>query len=64
MKKLPSSESGAQVRCTTKSGKQYIISQSPSTGKFTLWVIENGEYEKLATAKTPLPLYDKIPWDE
>lgn len=64
MKKLPASESGTRVCCLTKGKQQYIVSHAPMTGKFTLWLIKDKEYEKIATAKSPLPLYDKIPWDK
>lgn len=58
-KSIPSSETGSRVTCTTESGNQYIISNNPIKGRFTLWkVILNG-YEKISISDNPLD-FDKI----
>ena len=59
VKSIPSSETGSRVTCITESGSQYIISNNPIKGRFTLWkVIPNG-YEKISTSDSPL-IFDKI----
>lgn len=64
VKKIPVSENGPGVLCTTKGGKQYKISQNTEKMKFTLWkVMENG-FVKIATANSPLDLDELVPWDE
>lgn len=64
VKKIPASECGIGVLCTTKSGKQYQISQNPEKKKHTLWHIVDGGYEKLATGNSPYDLYPLIDWDK
>jgi hypothetical protein len=64
VKKLPASECGTGVLCTTRSGKQYQISQNPEKKKHTLWRIVDGGYEKLATGNSPYDLYPLIDWDK
>ena len=62
VKSLPASESGPGVLYRTKSGDEYIISQNPANGKFTLWRDHGKDgYEKLTTGTSPLDLYPKIP---
>ena len=39
VKKISASECGTGVLCTTRSGKQYQISQNPEKKKHTLWRI-------------------------
>lgn len=63
VKKIPSTENGPGVHCTTSSGDVYIISQCREKGRFTLWHKVDGGFEQLETAKSPLDLDDKIPWD-
>lgn len=60
VKKLPATETGAGVTYITKSGKEYRISQNPTTAKHTLWAVLPEGYEKITTAASPLPLYEKI----
>lgn len=64
VKKLPTSECGTGVLCTTRSGKQYQISHNPEKKKHTLWRIVDGEYEKLATGDSPYDLYSLIDWSK
>lgn len=64
VKKLPASESGAGVRCRTRSGKEYLISQCPEKRKHTLWKVLDGGLEKLSTADSPMDLYKLIPWEK
>ena len=63
---IPNSETGKGVVCYTKpneSGDKYIVSQNPLKEQFTLWkCIEDG-FEKIATANSPLDLYNKIPYE-
>lgn len=61
-KKLPTADTGPQLQCYTVSGKHFVISQNPMTGKFTLWRVDKG-YEKIATASNPTILSEKVPWD-
>ena len=43
VRNIPTSENGAGVLCTTKSGQKYQISQNVEKSKFTLWkVVEKG----------------------
>ena len=59
VKSIPSSESGHQTECITKSGKVYIISNNPLKSKYTLWeVLENG-YRRLCSSENPLE-FDSI----
>ena len=59
VKNIPSSETGSQTICTTRTGEKYIISNCPEKHRFTLWrVVEDG-YEKMATSETPL-VFDKM----
>lgn len=60
LSKLPSSENGTGVTCTTLSGEQYYISQNTEKRKFTLWRIVDGGYQKITTANSPFDLYEKI----
>lgn len=62
VKKIPSSENGSSVTCTTKSGKVYLITQNRERQRFTLWQQTKTGYTQIATAKSPLDLEDKVPW--
>lgn len=64
VKKFPASENGPGVHCTTTSGQVFIITQCLEKMRFTLWRQVEGGYEKLDTAKSPLILEKKIPWDK
>lgn len=64
VKKISASECGTGVLCTTRSGKQYQISQNPEKKKHTLWRIVDGGYEKIATGDSPYDLYPLIDWDK
>lgn len=64
VKKIPSSENGPGVSCTTKNGQHYQISQNLEKMKFTLWKVTENGFIKIATANSPLNLDDLIPWDE
>lgn len=64
VKKFPSTENGAGVHCITKSGKEYFITQCTEKMRFTLWRKVTDGYEQIATAKSPIDLEDKIPWNE
>lgn len=64
VKKIPTSDNGPCVLCTTKDGKRYQISQNVEKMKFTLWKVEEGGFVKIATASSPLDLDEFIPWDE
>ena len=64
VRKIPSSENGLGVHCTTKCGQEFQISQNNEKKKHTLWKIVPGGFEKIATGDSPYDLYDKIPWDK
>lgn len=66
MAKIPATENGPRVRCTTTDGKVYVISENLKEKKFTLWQKHDGEdYEKIATTTlSPIKLYEKIPWGD
>lgn len=64
VKKIPKTETGPKVTCTTTSKKQYIISQNPMNKTFTLWKKVSEGYEKIRTTHSPLDLEELIPWDE
>ncbi len=57
VKNLPASESGHGVHYIAKSRKEYCVSSCPEKGRFTLWRIVAGGYEKMASADTPNVLY-------
>lgn len=64
IKKIPSSDCGMGVLCTTTSGQQYKISQNPEKKKHTLWKVVSGGLEKIKTADSPYELYPLIDWDQ
>lgn len=64
VKKIPSTENGPGVHCTTKGGQEYYVTQCLEKKRFTLWHKVDSGYEQLGTAKSPLELYEKIPWDK
>lgn len=64
VKKFPPSENGPGVHCTTKTGQEYFITQCLEKMRFTLWRKAEDGYEQIDTAKSPLDLDDKIPWDK
>lgn len=64
VKKLPAADYGPGVLCTTKSGRQFQITQNPEKRKFTLWAVVDGGYDKIAMANSPTDLYSKIDWDK
>lgn len=59
VKKLPKTETGHGVECTTESGNVYVISNDPVKKKFTLWKTVSGGYEKMGTSDSPINLYKK-----
>ena len=62
-KNFPASEVGPGVRCRTSSGAEYLIFQSPGKRRHTLWKAAEGGYEKIASADSPVDLYDRIDWE-
>lgn len=64
VKKIPTTENGARVHCTTESGEEYYITQCRERFRFTLWHKVDSGYEEVATAKDPVSLDEQIPWDE
>lgn len=62
IKTIPNTENGTTVTNTTLSGDKYLITRCLEKQRFTLWKILSEGYEKLATATSPLELYNKIPW--
>ncbi len=64
VKKIPSSENGPRVFCTTTSGREYFVTQCRERMRFTLWHKSEYGYEQIVAAKSPLDLYDKIPWEK
>lgn len=59
VKSIPSSEDGYGVVIKTENSI-YIVSQNTAKGKFTLWKETSSGYEKIATADSPLKLYEKV----
>lgn len=59
VKKIPTTETGAGVTYITKNGKTYRISQNLTTARHTLWKVLPDGYEKIMTAASPIPLYEK-----
>lgn len=57
VKKLPASESGHGVHYIARSRKEYCVSSCPEKGRFTLWRIVDGGYEKMESADSPNKLY-------
>lgn len=64
VKKIPSSENGPSITCTTKSGKIYLVTQNKERQRFTLWQQMKDGFRQISTAKSPLILEDKVPWDK
>lgn len=64
VKKLPSSENGPGVLCKTISGNEYFISQCLDKMRFTLWNKTSDGYQQISAAKSPLDLYELIPWNK
>ena len=64
VKSIPVSEDGQSVRCKTKSGKAYLITQNRSKMRFTLWRILDDGFEKLTTGNSPYDLYENVPWSK
>lgn len=56
VKKIPASENGPGVHCTTTSGQEYFITQCLERMRFTLWHKVDGGFTQIATAKSPLDL--------
>lgn len=63
VKKIPYSENGNSVLCTTKKGNKYIVSQNVEKQRYTLWKISDEGYSKLLTENSPYKLYDLIDWN-
>lgn len=63
VRNIPTSENGAGVLCTTKSGQKYQISQNVEKSKFTLWKVVEKGFAKMKTASSPVDLYELIPWE-
>lgn len=63
VRNIPTSENGAGVLCTTKSGQKYQISQNVEKSKFTLWKVVEKGFVKMKTASSPVDLYESIPWE-
>ena len=61
IKQIPKTENGPSVHCNGKF--TYIVSQNLNKMKFTLWKKLEDGYEKIATANSPLDLYEKIIWE-
>lgn len=59
VKNLPVSEDGHGVVYRTKA-KEYIVSQNTKKEIFTLWLVVDGGYEKIATSNNPIKLYEKV----
>ena len=59
---MPSSEKGPNAIHTTSAGEVFWVTRNPQTNQFTLWKAVEGGYEKQATGKSPLKLYDRIDW--
>lgn len=64
VKRIPVSENGAGVHCITTSGQEYFITQCKEKMRFTLWKKIDEGYEQITTAKSPIDLEDKVPWDK
>ena len=63
--KIPKSELLVPgVECRTLRKGVYVITSNELRNKFTLWKDNGGDYEKVATAKSPMTLYDKINWEK
>ncbi len=63
VKSIPAADTGAGVTCVSATGENFRISQNLVKMEFTLWKVHPNGYEKIATANTPLKLYDRIDWD-
>lgn len=61
--KLPKAETLTPgVLCRTRRQGSYVITSNEIRSRFTLWKESGGKYEKVTTGKSPLVLYEKIPW--
>ena len=61
-KNIPASELQAPgVYCRAKNNN-YVITSNAYREKFTLWKEVEGGVVRMATASSPLKLYEQIPW--
>lgn len=60
VKKLPTSENGVYISVEDINGKQFKISHSLKTSKFTLWEIVDGGFKQIATGNSTYELYELI----
>lgn len=58
-KTIPQTENGPRVRCLIND-TEWLVTWNKNTDKHTLWLCNNGEYEKITTKNSPLELYDII----
>lgn len=61
VKVIPSSENGTGVDCLNG---EYLITQNPLKGQFTLWKRLKDEFERIKTSDNPLEFDKIIPWDK
>lgn len=60
VKKLPSSENGMSITCEDVNGKQFRISHSLKTGRFTLWEVLDEGLKVVKSGKSTYELYELI----
>lgn len=60
VKKLPASENGVSIFCEDANGKQFKISHSLKTGKFTLWEVLDEGLKEVKSGKSTYELYELI----
>lgn len=66
VKTIPASETGSKTTCFTKpneSGDEYLITQNPLKGQFTLWKCLEDGFEKIKTSDNPRDFDDVIPYE-
>ena len=57
IKKLPNSENGVKISVEDVNGKQFKISHSLKTNKFTLWEVVDEGFKQIATGNSTYDLY-------
>lgn len=66
VKTIPNSEIEKET-CFTKSnssGDEYLITENPLKGQFTLWKCLEDGFERIKTSDSPLDFDDIIPWEK
>lgn len=59
VREISKENNGTRVTLLPGNGETYLITRNLSMHGFTLWRVLDEGYERLATADSPFPLYEK-----